>query len=759
MRAATRYNRRVPMAIPSPACYGVRGSFQPTVAPVGSVSDTFLPEHFINRELSWLEFNARVLAQARMARTPWLERLKFLSIFAANLDEFYMIRVANLRDLEVSDHVYTAADGLTPVQQLDAIAARTRELVDEQYRILRDEVMPVLEEHGVRFVQWDDLGLADQARLTAYFHRNVFPVLTPLTVDPAHPFPYLSNLSVNLAVEMQPLAGHESERSIALVEVPTVLDRLIPLDEPESEVQRFMLLDDLIAEHVDELFPGLEVEGTWRFRVTRNADLSLEDQEAENLLQDIERELRTRTFRPVVRLEIEENLPEDLVEWLLQGCQSTRRKVFRVRGPLHVPSLMRLYGLPQLGELKDPPFNPRLSPRFAKNASIFSVMRDGDVLLHHPYESFSSVAELISHASADARVLAIKLTLYRTSGDSVIIQALKEAAQNGKQVTAIVELKARFDEKNNIVWARELERAGAHVVYGMVGLKTHCKVALVVRQERGQIQRYVHLSTGNYNSSTARLYTDVGLLTCDPAIAEDVSHLFNVLTSYSRQTMQAIAQGLAKAPAFNKITVAPFRLRERFVELIEQEIAMSTPEDPGLIRAKCNSLSDPGIIALLYRASRAGVRVELNVRGICCLRPGIPGLSETIRVVSIVDRFLEHSRVFHFRHGGADLVLMSSADWMTRNLNRRIETMFPIEDPLIKARVLHEILDTNLADNQSAWELQADGRWIPVVRPHEPPIRSQDILIRAARDGGLKQPPYDETLRSPRLARREPAAG
>lgn len=711
-------------------------------------------EHFINRELSWLEFNARVLEQARMERTPLLEKLKFLSIFSANLDEFFMIRVANLRELELAEHVYTSADGMTPIEQLNAIAARARTLVNEQYRVLNEDVLPALADEGCRIVTYRSLSPDEQTRLSEDFKRNVFPVLTPLTVDPAHPFPYLANLSLNVIVTLNPIDGGPVAGNIALVEVPSVLERLIAVGGESGNDVRFVLLDDMIREHIGDLFPGLQVTGTWTFRVTRNADISLEEQEVENLLQDIERELRSRTFRPVVRLEVDDKMPETMVRWLLEGCQMSDRNVFRLPGPLHIPSLMRFYGLRGFPHLKDPPFNPRLSPRFATNRSIFSIIRDGDVLLHHPYESFSSVAELISHASWDPKVLAIKLTLYRTSGDSVIIQSLKEAAQNGKQVTAIVELKARFDEKNNIVWARELERAGAHVVYGMVGLKTHCKSVLVVRQERGAIKRYVHLATGNYNSSTAKLYTDVGLMTCDPILAEDVSHLFNVLTSYSRDTMLAIKEGRAEPPCFQKLAVAPFSLRERFEELIDQEIALHSPECPGVIRAKFNSLSDERMIRKLYEASQAGVEVELNVRGICCLRPGVPGVSETIRVVSVVDRFLEHSRVYYFRHGGDDLVFMSSADWMTRNLDRRVETMFPIEDPSLKERLLHEIMEANLNDNQSAWELHADGEWHRVEEPDEPPMRSQEHLIAIARDGGLKQPNYDESLRRPRIPRK-----
>jgi polyphosphate kinase len=717
------------------------------------------PRYYLNRELSWLAFNERVLELASMERTPLLEKLKFLSIFSDNLDEFYMIRVANFRELEVADHVYRSSDGMTPVEHLVAIADRAQKAVAHQYDILEREVLPALEERGVELVSYDELSPEDRSRMADYFTNQVFPVLTPLTVDPSHPFPYLANLSLNLIVTLAPVDGQATPGNVAIVEVPEVLDRLIEIDAENKETKRFITLDDVIRNHIGDLFPGLNVTGTWEFRITRNSDLSLEEQEVENLLQDIERELRTRSFRPVVRVEAEKDMPEDLLEWLLSGCQATKRELFRIDGLLHLPSLMKLYRLEGFDDLKDPPFNPRLSPRMAKNESIFRIIRQGDLLLHHPYESFSTVAELIGHASWDPKVLAIKLTLYRTSGDSVIIRSLKEAAQNGKQVTAVVELKARFDEKNNIDWARELERAGAHVVYGMVGLKTHCKTALVVRNEHGSIRRYVHISTGNYNSTTAKLYTDLGVMTCDTELAEDVSHLFNVLTSYSRDTMLAVKQGKASAPKFNKLAVAPFHLRNTFERLIDEEIELHSDENPGLIRAKCNALSDARIIAKLYRAASEGVRVELNVRGICRLIPGIEGVSENIRVVSVLDRFLEHSRIYHFGHGGEDLVFFGSADWMSRNLDRRVEAVLPVHNEDIKKRLLDEILTCSLSDNQSAWELQNDGTYKRISpREGEEPVRSQYALIEAARHGGLKQPDYETALREPRIPRNEDTA-
>jgi polyphosphate kinase len=722
------------------------------------------PRYYINRELSWLEFNARVLAEARDASNPLLERLKFLSIFAGNLDEYFMIRLANLRELEVAGIDDTRADGLTPPEQLEAIGRRVHELVAAHSDCLHDEVLPGLEGHGLVLHRCRALPEADRAALTDRFHREVFPVLTPMTVDPSHPFPHLPNLSLNLVVTFAPLhsdaleggtfqenleAREDGEEGLpyAIMEIPRVLEPLLVVNSHRSGIDH-VLLTDLVRSHVHELFKGLHIAGAWLFRVTRNSDLSLEEQDVENLMKDLERELRSRTFRRVVRLEVEGDMPDDVVALLQHGLEVPDRETYRIRGLMHIPRLMAFYGLDRYRYLRDPPFNPRLSPQLASSSSIFSILRDQDILLHHPYESFSTVAELLQHAAHDPKVLAIKLTLYRTSGDSVIIQALKDAAENGKQVTAVVELKARFDEKNNIVWARQLERAGCHVVYGIVGLKTHCKAVLVVRREGDTVRRYVHLSTGNYNSATARLYTDVALLTQDPALGEDVSQLFNILTGYNARVIRDIIDGRRPAPAFHKMAVSPFNLMSRVLQLIEDEIRMHRPDRPGLIRAKFNSLVDPTLIDALYRASSHGVRIELAVRGICCLRPGLPGVSETIRVVSVVDRFLEHSRVFHFQHGGADLVYLSSADWMPRNLYRRIEVLFPVESATLRDRLLREVLDETLQDNVKAWTLGADGTYIRVPRGEdEPRRRSQKRLIDLAREAGLKSLPYDTALR------------
>lgn len=693
--------------------------------------------HFLNRELSWLKFNRRVLAQAYDERTPLAEKLKFLSICSSNLDEFYMIRVANLREIQLAEREFESVDGLSASEQLRALYKDTQRFVREQYAILQEQVLPAFAEQGVSLVGMDSISEREREELQTYFRRELFPVLTPLTVDPSHPFPYVANLSLNLIVELIPPGAADASTQVALLELPHTLDRLIRVspttEEADEGRMRFVLLDEVVGAFLPELFPSLEIAGSWSFRVTRNADLALEDAEVENLMQDLERELRDRTHRSVSRLSYEAAMPPVLVDWLVDAHQMDPAAAFSVPGPLDIPSLMTLYDREAMQAFKYPPFTPRLNPRFLTHDSIFRVMRDGDVLMHHPYESFATTAEFISHAARDPHVLAIKLTLYRTSGDSVIVRSLIEAARNGKQVTAVVELKARFDEENNISWARELERAGAHVVYGMIGLKTHCKAAIVVRREKDEMRRYVHLSTGNYNSTTARFYTDVALLTCDSTIAEDVLRLFNVLTSFSAATVEAMKRGELRPPAFDKLSVAPVGLRARFEELIDEEIRLHRPEQPGLIRAKFNSLSDERIVRKLYEASQAGVRIELNVRGICTLRPGMPGVSETIRVTSIVDRFLEHPRIFHFGHGGQDLVFLSSADWMTRNLNRRVEVLFPIEDEALRQRVLHEILDSVFKDNVSSWDLGSDGIWHRNTPGDDEPFRAQQHFMQLAR--------------------------
>ncbi|MCB9508417.1 MAG: polyphosphate kinase 1 [Myxococcales bacterium] len=710
------------------------------------------PRLFLNRELSWLAYNGRVLDGALRDDNPLLERLRYLSYFATNLDEFFMIRVANLLELEAAERQNNGPDGMTPTAQLAALALRTQELTSAAQRALTRSILPGLAKQGLRLLQVAELDEGQQARLADYFRREVFPVLTPKTVDPSHPFPHLANLSHNLVVTFAAREDSAPLAELAIVEIPSVLDPIVRVDtRGDDSRQDFVLLSETITHHVGSLFRGLEVGGTWQFRVTRDADLDLREPEVEDLLLDVERELQTRTFRRAVRLEVEATMPQRIEDRLRAGIEIAPRQVYRTTGPFNVPSLMALYKVPGHDTLKDPPFNPRLAPELGVEKSIFSILRSRDLMLHHPYESFSTVTELLREAASDEKVLAMKLTLYRTSGDSVIIDALKNAARLGKSVTAVVELKARFDEKNNIVWARELESAGVHVVYGIVGLKTHCKAALVVRREGANTRRYVHLSTGNYNSTTARVYTDIGFLSADPKLGDDVSQLFNILTGYNARNIQAILNGEVERPQFHKLAISPFELVGRVIGLIEDEIKHHERTGGGLIQAKFNSLVDPGIIRALYRASCAGVRVRLLVRGICCLKPGLKGVSENIEVVSVVDRFLEHARVFHFRHGGEDRVFVSSADWMPRNLFRRIETMFPIEDPSIKARILEEILPIGFADTSRAWRLGPTGRYVR-VKPADgtPPFRSQLRFIERARKAGLKSIPYDRAVRESR---------
>ncbi|MET0865724.1 MAG: RNA degradosome polyphosphate kinase [Nakamurella sp.] len=605
-------------------------------------SDPLPADRFSNRELSWLDFNARVLALAEDSGQRLLERAKFLAIFASNLDEFYMVRVAGLkrrRDMGLS---VTSADGLTASEQLALISTRTQELVDRQGRCFTDDIMPALAEAGIRIVHWGSIDPEDRDRLAEYFTAQIFPVLTPLAVDPAHPFPYISGLSLNMAIIVRdPETGAER---FARVKVPNNVDRFVRV---RRGVNDFLPLEDLIAAHLAELFPGMTVVEHQVFRVTRNADLEVEEDRDEDLLQALERELARRRFGPPVRLEITDTTSERVLALLLGELDVDPADAVEVPGLLDLSSLWQLYGLDK-PMLKDPPFVPATNPAFAEGEtpkSVFATLRDGDVLLHHPYESFATtVQRFIEQAAADPRVLAIKQTLYRTSGDSPIVDALISAAAAGKQVVALVEIKARFDEQANISWAKALERAGVHVVYGLVGLKTHCKTALVIRQEGKTLRRYCHIGTGNYNPKTARIYEDLGLLTADPDIGADLTDLFNVLTGYSRQT------------EYRNLLVAPHSIRSGIVARIEREIEHQRAGRGGLVRLKMNSIVDEGVIDALYRASMAGVKVDVTVRGICALRAGVPGLSENITVRSIVGRFLEHSRIFYFRNGGGSAV-------------------------------------------------------------------------------------------------------
>ncbi len=686
----------------------------PAATPVPPVTD--LPDdRYLNRELSWLDFNARVLALAEDTSQPLLERAKFLAIFASNQDEFYMVRVAGLKRREEAGLAVRSADGLSPREQLAQIAMRSRELAERQARICLDSVRPELDKHAISFVTWSDLDDQQQLRLSSYFSEKIFPVLTPLAVDPAHPFPYISGLSLNLAVMVRD-PDSRIER-FARVKVPNNVPRLVRVESDQDDrgltSATFLPLEELIGAHLGEMFAGMEVVDWHIFRVTRNADFEVEEDRDEDLLQAMERELARRRFGPPVRLEVADTMTEHVLELLLRELEVNPHDVVEVPGLLDLSCLWQLHALP-IPELKDEPFVPATHPAFGEGESpkdIFATLREGDVLVHHPYDSFStSVQRFIEQAAGDPQVLAIKQTLYRTSGDSPIVDALIDAAEAGKQVVALVELKARFDEQANIRWARALERAGVHVVYGLMGLKTHCKTALVVRQEGSTIRRYCHIGTGNYNPKTARLYEDIGLFTAKPAIGADLTDLFNSLTGYARQT------------SYRSLLVAPYGIRRGIVERIETEIDHIQAGRPAGIRIKVNALVDEQVIDALYRAASAGVPVDAVVRGICALIPGRPGLSENIRVRSILGRFLEHSRVLHFLGAGEHWI--GSADMMHRNLDRRVEALVRVADPAVTAE-LDAILTSALDPATRCWVLDAEGSWRPspsdgsTVRDHQ----------------------------------------
>jgi len=684
----------------------------------------FSQEHYLNRELSWLEFNARVLEEAADQTNPTLERVKFLSIVSSNLDEFFEIRVAGLQEqlyagLEPQDF---PADGLAPAEQLARIDQRAHHLVGEQYRLLHEELIGDLQNSGIELVRLAGLSPSERTYVDDLFASSIYPVLTPLAIDPGHPFPHVHNKSLNIALRVERTHANQLQELFAVVQVPGVLDRVVILPGPPDRV-RFVLLEDVIADHLGTLFGGFRVLGHTVFRVTRNTDLTIDEDAAEDLLQTIEEHLRQRLRGEAVRLEIADAADERFVQMLVGALDLHARDVYRVQGPVDLTVFMALHRLDGFRALKDEPLVPGLPPAFASGGDIFELIRNQDILVHHPFESFSSVVNFIDRAADDPQVLAIKQTLYRTSGASPIIRALERAAQNGKQVTALVELKARFDEENNIVWARSLEHAGVHVVYGVVGLKTHCKASLVVRREADGIRRYVHLATGNYNPTTARVYTDLGLFTARPDFGVDTSELFNLLTGYSQ------------GRRWRKFLVAPLGLREQVVELIDREARNAQSGKPARIIAKMNALVEPMVIDALYRAARSGVRIDLIVRGTCCLRPGIPGLSENIRVISIVDRFLEHSRIFYFENAGESEVFLGSADWMPRNFLRRIEVMFPVEDARLKARLTQELLPRILSDNVKARELRSDATYVRVQPADgQEPVRSQAVFQTLARE-------------------------
>ncbi|MEP6690011.1 MAG: polyphosphate kinase 1 [Gemmatimonadaceae bacterium] len=693
--------------------------------------DTLLqPQLYINRELSWLEFNARVLHEAFDERNPLLERLKFLSIFCTNLDEFYMVRVAGLRRQVAAGVTATAPDGLTPNAQLDAIAQRVDDLLRLQRSCLHDILLPALADHGVRLVPLAELTPAEWARVDDFFQSQVFPVLTPLAVDPGHPFPYISNLSLSLAVEVRdPQLGSVH---FARVKVPKSLPRWVPF----GRAHEFVPLEQVIGANLGALFPGMQVVHWYAFRITRNSDIDITEDEPEDLLEAIEEQVFLRRFGEVVRLEVQDEMPDEMRALLLDELRDDRlppnatlttRDVQAQGSLLELGDLMELASL-DVPELRDQPMISVTPPPLRDGRSIFDAIRERDILVHHPFESFATTTEdFLETAAADENVLAIKLTLYRTSGDTAIVNALAEAAQRGKQVAVLVELKARFDEANNINWARTLESAGVHVVYGMVALKTHCKTALVVRRDPDGIRRYVHIGTGNYNTKTARTYTDLGLFTCNEEIGRDLTDLFNHLTGFSRQQ------------SFRKLLVAPGSMKERILGLIAREAEHARAGRPARIIAKMNALADADAIRALYTASQAGVQIDLIMRGICCLRPGIEGVSDRIRVISIVGRFLEHSRVWYFENGGSEEYYIGSADWMPRNFERRVEAAAPVEDPALHAW-LRSLLDTYLADNRQAWVLHADGSYVQRA-PGDDVARGSHTVLLADPWGRPPAPP------------------
>ena len=693
-------------------------------------------QYYFNRELSWLEFNRRVLHEALDERTPLLERLKFMAIFSSNLDEFFMVRVAGLKQQVAAGVTKLSIDGLNPTEQLVAIGDRLRPMVRQQHLNCEEVLRKKLIVQGIHILDYVDLNQEQRTYLNQFFEEHIFPVLTPLAVDPSHPFPYISNLSLNLAVVVKD--PDLDEELFARIKIPRVLSRFIPLpqelrqdDKEKVEVWTGVPIEQLITHNLEYLFPGMNIQECYVFRVTRNADLAVEEDEADDLLLAIEQELQKRRMGgSAVRLEIQSSVPEPIRSTIIRELALDANDVYDIDGLLGLGDLMSFLALP-LPQLKDKSWSASIPPKLhrlqdvenGEGEDFFRIIRNGDLLVHHPYYSFSSsVQRLITEAASDPDVLAIKMTLYRTSGDSPIINALIAAAHNHKQVAVLVELKARFDEANNINWARKLENAGVHVVYGLVGLKTHTKITLIVRQENKKIRRYVHIGTGNYNPKTAKLYTDLGLISCREDLGADLTDLFNFLTGYSRQK------------SYRKLLVAPVNMRDRMTAMIHREMEHAQNGGKGRIVVKINSLVDKQIIATLYQASQAGVEIDLIVRGICCLRPGVKNISENIRVISIIGRFLEHSRVFYFHNGGEEEVYIGSADWMTRNLSRRVEAVTPIEDPSLAAD-LHEILGIMLADNRQAWELQADGSYIQRKPSKNSPAQStHNILMELVAD-------------------------
>ena len=705
--------------------------------------------NFFNRDLSWIEFNARVLEESFCLETPLLEKVKFLAIFTGNFDEFFMVRVAGLKSIVDEDLIGSdSPDNMNPKELLGMIRERSTELIQRQYQFFNSHVIPELRKNQVYICRMAELAQEERAKVQKFFDEQIYPILTPLAIDPSHPFPLITNNVLYLVVCLDPstIDQKSTEHPIGLVEIPEFIPRLIPASLEDGKYT-YVMVEDLIIENMKSLFIGCRVKDIFQMRATRNLDYNLLESEVVDLLKSVERKMVRREQQEIVRLEVSHGMSPVILEKLKKALEVDERFIYHIPGPLNLKGFIQLTQLP-LPHLKDPAFNPRMPARLAGNEDIFSLIAKKDLMLHLPFESFFPVIEFLQTAAYDSQVLSIKQTLYRTSGDSPIIEALIQAAENGKHVTAIIELKARFDEKNNIEWARRLEKAGVTVVFGFIGLKTHAKAAQVVRKEGDKIVRYTHLSTGNYNSSTAKSYTDIGLFTVDEQIGADISVLFNLLTGFNILTGDGQLQTKISLPPFHKILLAPINLRQKLLEEIDREIAFHKEHHNGRIVAKMNALVDYTVISKLYEASKAGVKVQLVVRGTCCLRPGVLGLSENISVISIVDRFLEHSRLYCFHNNGARKTFLSSADWMPRNMVRRIEIAFPVSDVDVKERLLSEVFPAYFEDNVKAWSLQSDGTYRRLQpQSGEPAKRAQQKFIDLARAAGLKTLPYEHTLR------------
>ncbi|OUP19889.1 RNA degradosome polyphosphate kinase [Lachnoclostridium sp. An196] len=689
------------------------------------------PEYFENRELSWLGFDERILGEARDKGNPLFERLKFLSITASNLDEFFMVRVASLKDMVNAGYTKKDIAGMTPQQQLDAIHDRVHTFMNTQYSTWKRSLLPGLVQCGLHVVENHEELSPEQGRFVDhYFMENVYPVLTPMAVDSSRPFPLIVNKTLNLGALLKKKEEKEEVLEFATVQVPSVLPRIVEIPSTEKGARSVILLEEIIERNMAKLFLSYDVICVHPYRIMRNADLTIDEDDASDLLKEIQKQLRKRRWGEVIRLEVEEKIDKRLLKILRKEFEIKEDGIYRINGPLDLTFLMKMYGIEGFDDYKTPRYIPQPVPELTGKPDIFEEIRKGDILLHHPYQTFDPVVDFVKKASRDPQTLAIKQTLYRVSGNSPIIAALAQAAENGKQVSVLVELKARFDEENNIAWAKMLERAGCHVIYGLVGLKTHSKITLVVRREEDGIRRYVHLGTGNYNDSTAKLYTDMGLLTCSEPIGEDATAVFNMLSGYSEPA------------SWNKLCLAPIWLRDRFLDMIRRETAHAKKGDPAHIIAKMNSLCDEELIEALYEASAAGVKIELIVRGICCLKVGIPGVSENISVRSIVGTFLEHSRIYYFLNGGQEEIYLSSADWMPRNLDRRVEILFPVENERLKKEVFH-VLEIQLQDTMKAQVKQPDGSYEHIDRRGKTALCAQDYFMEYAKSLNRSQ---DESM-------------